>query len=779
MSAALKISSVNQILKDTIIYEKGQAQQSISLIVKGKVTVRSAGTITTVTSGAFLGISDLFVRTFQADYIAETNCVIYCFPATGNVKDILSIIQTNIDYGSLMVTSLSKYIRSLGQIAESLNAMTDELPDFLKEMYKKYQDVCNTHGAFCAKLPAIDNIKEINDGKPLDLNVEQISYYMACCGIKPDIQKAYYGSSPVVCIYHIRQQVALVQQLYQYCEIHSAYLASLGTLLIIGHSNLFASVSKLTLELTRMGAANKEALSCMDNLIDKINVLEELLCEKTGADFNIDRSFMEEAYYSALNSDTQEAAPIDIAIIDDLDMASRDDLDHSLDQILEFSGVDDELAGTFRNQIEEFMHLKNKLATDEDVRKLRRGIANSFYPIYHAVFLKDYRSKEKTPLPVDFFLKYGFVSEHLVSEDIMDALLSIREYEANDTPCKIYNMKEWLTAIYEGDKEPSKNEFDLDYAEHLREQRKTSSITAAEEEVLAKDQEKKLAYEVNNMFRCTHRILCSQISTFVPILHTDACVGNLSKAFLSGDKINAAIRRLMAIDFSVFYRELMYSNPEIGIQKEYTMQEVCPDIILSPVFGSSGQMWQELSGKRRNSPGRFILPIFLEGNMLDQVITRCCGRFRWELCRTMQGVSWNNVQIKSLTSEYSDYIGFYKKNRDLSDERKEKLRLQIQKCRNNTREIFALDYESWIKNESRSSQLLTKPVREIMATYCPFSKEIRAKQEGQPAFVDAFARFNRERAKKNREMDLRFRVLEKDGIEIPEELIATKEFYTL
>ena len=89
----------------------------------------------------------------------------------------------------------------------------------------------------------------------------------------------------------------------------------------------------------------------------------------------------------------------------------------------------------------------------------------------------------------------------------------------------------------------------------------------------------------------------------------------------------------------------------------------------------------------------------------------------------MQGTSWNNIQIKSLTSEYSDYIQFYRKNRDLSEDKKEKLKMQIQKCRNNTREVFVTDYINWIRHEAKGGITLNKTVREIMATYCPFTKK--------------------------------------------------------
>ena len=58
---------------------------------------------------------------------------------------------------------------------------------------------------------------------------------------------------------------------------------------------------------------------------------------------------------------------------------------------------------------------------------------------------------------------------------------------------------------------------------------------------------------------------------------------------------------------------------------------------------------------------------------------------------------------KSLTSEYSDYLQFYRKNRDLSEEKKDKIKLQIQKGRNNSSEIFVIDYEAWINYESKGA----------------------------------------------------------------------------
>lgn len=43
--------------------------------------------------------------------------------------------------------------------------------------------------------------------------------------------------------------------------------------------------------------------------------------------------------------------------------------------------------------------------------------------------------------------------------------------------------------------------------------------------------------------------------------------------------------------------------------------------------------------------------------------------------------------------------------------------------------------------------------------------------------MNAMARFERERAKKCKEYDMKFRVWEKDQVEVPPEIVHTKEFY--
>ena len=78
-----------------------------------------------------------------------------------------------------------------------------------------------------------------------------------------------------------------------------------------------------------------------------------------------------------------------------------------------------------------------------------------------------------------------------------------------------------------------------------------------------------------------------------------------------------------------------------------------------------------------------------------------------------------------------------------------------------------------VKGEVR----LNKVARAILATYIPFRQDLREKIMGQPMFQDAMNRYEKNRKHTVREMELRIRSLEKDGVEIPDALMDTFEYW--
>lgn len=774
LKAELKLNNINQVIKDTIIYEQGDEISSVSLVVKGRIRMSAEGTNIVVGSGNFLGLCDLVGDKYGITYTAETNAVIYAFPKMRLSKAVRSLVKANKDYAGLMVASFSRIIRELSITYEKITAMADKLYEFLLSGRTRYTEIAKEAGIKADNIRSIDDIEEYEQG---DVDIDKIMYYRACCEIAPDIQKAYFGASSAISVYHVLEQVKLVNAIIAECGRGTEYLKLLSKPLVKEERSLYMQVFQLANTVQHIGGESGNVMSLFDDIIDYINTLENLMLDKAGVDLEIDHEFMEETYFSLLNSDVKndDGNDADIALTE-MEYQDISQLNNSLSFILDYSEIEREEALDFEQYITDFDKLRDKFLTDDDTRTLRRNITKMYYKIYKKVFLKDYKSSESTPVIIDLFLRYGFISEKLLSEELLEQLLSIDRHDVGNASCMVYDMKQWLTEIIEGRKEPSKSEFDLDYAESLRDRKRTGALTEQQVNAMADDRNAKFEFEVDNMFKANHRILYGQVSAFVPFLFTDGCASSLLKTFMSGDRINAAVHRLLQIDYSAFYREGLYKGEAEGIKKEYIVEEVFPDFILFPIAGSNPIMCQEISGRRRNSKGRFLLPAFLDTD-IDAAMVKLFGRFRWELCRTIQGAAWNNIQVKSLTSEYSDFIQFYKKNRELSEDKKDKLKMQIQKCRNNTREVFVVDYENWIKHEAHGGIVLSKPVREIMATYCPFAKDLRDSVEEQPLFRDAMARYNREKGKKTKEYDLKFRVWDKDKVDVPKEIVKTRDYY--
>jgi hypothetical protein len=293
--------------------------------------------------------------------------------------------------------------------------------------------------------------------------------------------------------------------------------------------------------------------------------------------------------------------------------------------------------------------------------------------------------------------------------------------------------------------------------------KKHGEVTDKDKADYDNNRDNRLKHEISNMFRINHKVCHGQISSYFPILNDEMITRDLSKALVTAETVQSNIKQILDIDFSALYRELSFKSTDKNIEKEFIMKMAMPDIILMPIFGSRVSMWQELTGRDRSTPGRFVIPIFTAENIYE-LILKLIGNFRWELCRTMMGAAWNDVSESSLTSDYTDYIQFYKKNKDLSDEAKEKLATQIQKHRNMTREIFTSDYETWINFEAKGILRLNKVARSVLMKHCPFSKPIRTQLIKQPAYNGIITQFNNLRAKHAKSLEGHYSKIVRSGI---------------
>lgn len=774
MKQKINLNAVNQFPKGTNIYTEGDPLSSIALVIKGHVLIHHDGAKYSMGPGSFLAVSDTLHGQYQSTYTALEDIAIYIF-ALEHKDDLENILSTNKDYNGFFVMSMNKIISELGKLYLEVVKHGRDLYDFLTERYKFYFESASRLGYTARKPNWLDELFEFDTYIELDLN--KIIYYKECAAIPIDVVKSFYSYSDIITIYSLEDQIELINQLNEILKEYAGKLSFMSECLIDNTDVcLFGLIAAYAIEVVNAGGNSNELIDNMDSMLEQINSTKSFFDNRLGKKMNINRKRIEEVYHLLITGTKDKDMSVQTYLKYSVEDAERviAELKDSYQQIIDYSGIDKDKGQKMQAIMLDFINLKDRLSADDNARKIRRQLTEVHYELYKAVFLKAYYNKD-VPRIIDMFLKYGYADERLLTNE---QLLSLYFLKGEDVSGKfhVYNIKEWLELIYEGKKEPSKNEFDQEYTEMLFSLKKRGKITDEQMKQLAEDKENKLDYEIQNMFRYNNRTTSGQITTFVPVLHKDVLFSRIEKSYITPNTVMKGFEELLDIDYSVFDREVLYVNKEKNIEKEYIIERVYPDIILMPTAGTKGIMWQEITGKRRNSPGRLLFPIFCESNLFLNIV-KVCGRFRWELCRTIEGTAWNDIKVKSLTSEYSDYLQFYRKNRELSEERKEKIKYQIQKGRNNSREIFVIDYESWINYESRGAIKLNKFARGIMATYCPFSKKIRERLAIQPIFEEAYARYNRNRLKKIRETEGRHRLLQKDNIEITKELVDTLNYY--
>ena len=450
------------------------------------------------------------------------------------------------------------------------------------------------------------------------------------------------------------------------------------------------------------------------------------------------------------------------------------ELEGSLDQILSYAECTGELGISFKKNIESYKQTINKNGSEDDIRTLRQRITKEFYQIYSAAFMKSIREKE-VPRVVKMFFDFGYVDEELAGIQNAAYMYQIADQLPTSPEEGVYSFYEWLIAVYEGRKEPCRNEFDLDYVAYLHEEKRMGKLTQEQERELRNDASAKVMYELQNVFPSVNKITFGRISTFCPVFSEHNVMKDLSTTLVSKEKVIKILNSIREKDYKAYYRETLFSNPEQGVTKEFINVEVLPDMILMPNIGTRGAMWQEIEGKRRSTPARMMSSIF-QMEDLALIMIRLTGEFRWEMCKRMQGARWNDVSERSLTSEYFDYVQFYRKNPDLSSDAKEKIRTDMGRAKNSFKEMFIMDYTMWILFESKGAPRLNKVARTIMLDYCTFPSNIREKLKANPMYRELLERYDIHMEQKRHRMDNLCQKLNVLGKQIPEEIEHERQF---
>lgn len=756
----------------------------------------------------FVGVNGVLLnRENSLTVTAASDCSLYAYYAE-NAADAFKIINNQKDYGAYVINSICSLISNITQVNQKANSYLMQISSLVKNLCAYYAAIAEEYrlegangkvaqdgAALLSVLRNSDVMIPVHFSKQFaetlrpelvdDFSgdsdtVGDASYYTHLFNIQPEIRKAFFAADRYIAETHMTRASECLEKLISNLRHTLCLLDETISLLYGGDKDdcIYEAFMNAAKEMRSGGLDCSPASNALNYIFDKLKDISSYMEFEYRHSSGIDFKYLEHRHasvLSALSEMPKSAGKGSAAEETDDFQFLPEELTDSAQKILEYSEVPEEKATCFMMNLAAFRNLKNRLAQDDSARAIRSAIADLYFEIYPAVFKKAYERKDTSRL-IRMFLAYGYMDEKLLDNRQTLALYKLAGAERQSGVSNVYYMDEWFGKIYDMEKDPSVNSFGHDYFDTFRELKKQGKYTDKDKPGYDGDRDGRLRFENSNMFRQNHRLCQGQIAVYFPILHRDMAPYNPVRSLITPDLVREKLNKILEVDFSVFHREVHYRDASKGIEKELVMMQVVPDIILVPVYGTRAMMWQEISGRIRSTPGRFLIPVFTDEN-IDEMILKLVGNFRWELCRTMAGTAWNDVSQSSLTSEYADYIQFYKKNHDLSDDAKEKVKALISKNHNRLRDIFTCDYEIWVNNESKGNPRLNKVARVILAKHCPFSKAIRSQLEQQPIYTDMLAAVRFQRQKRARELENHYKSYIKAYGELDTALLQNLEFY--
>lgn len=453
---------------------------------------------------------------------------------------------------------------------------------------------------------------------------------------------------------------------------------------------------------------------------------------------------------------------------------------NSVDKILAWSEVPAEKMAQFKKDWDTLKKFKNPLdASDDDVRKLRRRVSLQYWEIFERGMLKHLKKRADLPRYMRLFFDYGFMDETQLDAEHMQTLMNA-SYGKGDPWLPIYTVTEWLAAIYDRKVATSVSEMGLTFFETLRQDPANRDKKWRRESDLPPEvnsPEARVKFEIKEMLQMNCRLCSGNISSHLNILTRHQITQSLAKVIVTKDTIVAEVKKIVGTDFGAFHREVLYTNEAMNIQREFIQVQITPNIVVVPSIGTVIQFWQDREGNDRMSRGRLIAPIMVTAD-LHMMLLRAIGTYRWEMCKTTMGPDWNNISVSSLTADYTDYVQFYYKSKELSEEIKEKLGEDFKRFRDD-RARFVNDYSVYMRFESEGSQRMNRVSRKIFTKHVPFSKEIRERLLKLPSYTDVVQKSINIRKKKANELTPRYTKYERENKALPKELTETRKFYNM
>ena len=710
--------------KGQTIYKFGQPVTALHLIAKGKVKASYPGGSFELGAGGVIGICEICSDIHFIEYTAteETSVVTYSISNPTVLDDLL---EKHPDVAKLFLVSAFHQISTMMEQCSVIALDCSSLRQNLNEDYIKYLNLCDRYRVPPCLLEGINEVTTYFSEDASDFWLS--GFYQSLARLYTGKYSSIVADDPALSSGFLRKCSLDSRRTYFGLDEQAGYRDQVFHYYFNDSGNdLFDLFTSLYYKLGSEGEDSEGLRQDIERMIQ--------LYHSTPASASPIHDQRISSYQSTISRLKQAGT----GQAENSRGQSLKEIAGSTAKILEFAGADRDGITTLKQDIQRYKLLNDRNSTNDDVIKLRTKLTKEFYQLYLYIFERTL-TKEEIPTVVWMFLYFGYIDEDLAGTENALLLLKFAQVLGQQPSAGVYTMYDWLMAIYKGEKMPSRDEFEQDFTDYIHKQKSNGEITDKEARALEKDGMAKVQYELFNMIPSANKMTYGRITTFCPFFTAENMLKKPADSLVTVSKVTKILQTIKQWDYSAFYREILDTRHQDILGRERVHVEQLPDIILMPNAGIRGVMWQEIEGKVRNTPCRMVISIFHMEDLTTSIL-RLTGEFRWEMCKRIQGARWNDVTDKSLTSEYFDYIQFYRKNQELSSEAKEKLQLAMQRAKNSIKEMFVRDYIVWVMFEGNGTPRLNKVARRILFSYCPFPAPILKNLENNPLYSEPLSR---------------------------------------
>lgn len=677
--------------KGDIFLQKGDRVSQINIIIKGSVIMKTKNDKFILETGAVIGINEIADGICSGDYVAKEDLLLATYELN-SPGDIDSIFKEEPKYTYAFLHAIMTQSDKILERYKKYQNEVDSLYLFVVEQYKEYNDLCEKYNIDERFSQGVRNINPLEfENSISDLEFE----YVADMAKKPTLElKKIYMQNSKKCIEEIVKTSVLIKRAIHNIEVMEEYKEENKKLIYESDGkNLYSLYFDLSKKLAIKGENILEIQKQMRKL-QQFLIKKHLYKSKDVLE--IFQRYWKFNFAEYKNDFDFVRINEDISI--PLEPENPQGMDY-LKYILSYAGYDVESQNQLLELAKEYEKAsKCKSKSPKEIDICNR-MTDEFFEVYKRAVFIALEVGELSPV-MKLFFQFGFFIPTLLGREKSEQLFLILDELDKKENMHIYLFYDRLKRIWDNGK-------------------------------YSKDQKKKIITdEIEITFKSSCKEIYGRGGMYFPILNEECMLKSLEDMMVTEEKIKNVIDEIENIDFRCFYQDSIFEdydgeNTQIILQKK-----VYPDIILMPLIGKQSIYWN----------GKIVMPIFTNCNIKD-ILLNSIASYRWETCKKIKGENWNDINDKSLTSEYYEYIQTYKKNKNLSPAMKEKIKISLAHNDGNIKKIFQQDYINWIKYESTGSYRLNKVAREIFSKYCPFSVEYRVMLMENPMFKNAFSKY--------------------------------------